>query len=209
MDEPNKHRTESLRETEVDADPVVQFGRWHEEWRHGEPTAPLPLALATATADGYPSARMVLLKGFDEQGFVFFTNYESRKAFEIASNPRAAMVFYFQDQHRQVRVEGVVEKISERDSDTYFATRERGSQISAVVSKQGAVLNSRVELDARVRELERQFEGRPIPRPSYWGGYRLRPKVFEFWQGRPNRLHDRLRYTRLEDGTWVIERLAP
>jgi pyridoxamine 5'-phosphate oxidase len=163
---------------------------------------------ATSTADGWPSARVVLLKDLTEEGFVFYTNYEGRKGKELADNPRAALVFYWPELERQVRVEGTVERISAAESDAYFATRARGSQLGASVSRQSAVVSGRGELEARLRELEARYAGREVPRPDFWGGFRVRPLAVEFWQGRPNRLHDRLRYRRV-DGGWVLERLEP
>jgi pyridoxamine 5'-phosphate oxidase len=167
------------------------------------------VTLATCTRDGIPSARMVLLKGRDRAGLVFFTNYESHKARELAENPRACLVFYWPTLDRQVRIVGTVAKVSREESEAYFATRHRGSQISAWASHQDAVLASRSELDARVEELTREYAEKDVPCPPHWGGYRLVPTSVEFWQSRPNRLHDRLRYTRRADGSWRIERLAP
>jgi pyridoxamine 5'-phosphate oxidase len=198
-----------LLEKEASKDPLVQFRRWYREARMVSPVEPNAMGLATVSGSGFPSLRIVLLKGFDQRGLVFFTNYESRKALEIAQNPHAAAVLYFPELHRQIRVEGRVKQVTPQESDNYFATRERASQIAAAASDQGSVLSSRLELEKRVRRLEGEFEGRDVPRPDYWGGYRLLPTSFEFWQGRSNRLHDRLRYAELADGVWLIERLAP
>ena len=167
------------------------------------------MTLATATPDGQPSARMVLLRGFDARGFVFHTNYESRKAGELTRNPRAALVFYWAGLERQVRVEGRIERVSAEESDAYFAGRPRGSQLSACASPQSQLVDSREVLEQRAQELAVEYEGRPVPRPAIWGGYRVVPAAIEFWQGRANRLHDRLQYVPREGGGWRVERLAP
>ncbi len=166
------------------------------------------MTVATATPEGTPSARMMLLKGVDERGFVFFTNYESRKSAELLGNPRAALVFHWAVLQRQVRVEGTVEKLSEAESSAYFRTRPRGSRIGAWASKQSAELPSRAELERRVAEYDARFAGQDVPLPPFWGGFRLSPAVIEFWQGRINRLHDRVRYTRAATG-WTVARLYP
>ena len=199
-------REHPLDETDVDPDPLRQFAAWFEEAGAAGVRAPEAMAVATATSDGRPSVRMVLLKGFDEQGFVFFTGYESRKGGELATNPRAALLFYWDPLGRQVRIEGPVERVAEAESDAYFRSRPRGAQISASVSPQSRVVESRAGLEALAAELE--VRGDEIPRPPAWGGFRLAPETYEFWQHRANRLHDRLRYRR-EDGDWVLERLAP
>ena len=201
-------RTGVLQESAVDPDPLEQFRRWFADAEAADIRAPHALALATADADGAPSARMVLLKGADEAGFVFFTGYVSRKAGELDANPRAALLFHWDALGRQVRIEGGVERVSNEDSDAYFATRPRGAQLAAAASRQSAVLSSREELDARVAELQEEYSGKEVPRPAHWGGYRLVPTTYEFWQHREDRSHDRLRYRR--DGrAWVIERLSP
>ena len=182
-------------------DPLEQFRSWFEQ---GTAEA---VALATATSSGAPSVRMVLLKGADERGFVFVTNYESRKGRELAENPQAALLFYWPELGRQVRVEGSVKCISEAESDAYFATRPRGSQLAAAASSQSRPLESREALEARFAELDAAHPGN-VPRPPHWGGYRLVPETYEFWQHRENRLHDRRRY-QLAEGGWSIERLAP
>lgn len=166
------------------------------------------MALATATPDGVPAARMMLLKGVDRRGFVFFTNYESRKGRELLANPRAALVFHWAALQRQVRVEGSVERLTVAESEAYFRTRPRGSRIGAWASRQSADLSSRADLDRRVAEYEAKFAGQEVPLPPFWGGVRLRPAAIEFWQGRINRLHDRVRYTRT-DGGWAVARLYP
>jgi pyridoxamine 5'-phosphate oxidase len=167
------------------------------------------MTLATATRDGRPSARLVLLKGFDADGFVFFTNYQSRKGEELAENPYAALVFWWAELGRQVRIEGPVERVSDEESDEYFRTRPREARIGAVASDQSRVLPDRATLEARVANVEAELAGRDVPRPAHWGGYRVRPETFEFWQGRENRLHDRLRFRRASDGSWTVERLYP
>jgi pyridoxamine 5'-phosphate oxidase len=195
-----------LRETDAAADPFVQFDRWFTDAGEAVPV-PEAMALATATPDGAPSARMVLLKDAGEDGFVFFTNYDSRKGRELAANPRAALVFHWQPLGRQVRVEGPVEQLDDAASDAYFATRPLGARIGAWASAQSEVIGSREELEAAVETMQ-QHLGAELDRPPHWGGFRLRPDVFEFWQHRDDRLHDRLRYRRRADG-WVRERLAP
>jgi len=201
-------RTGVLLESDVDPDPLEQFRRWYAEAEQAGIRAPHAVALASATSDGAPSLRMVLLKGADEQGFVFFTGYVSRKGAELDENPRAALLFYWAPLGRQVRIEGTVERISAAESDAYFATRPRGAQLAASASRQSAVLSGRQELDARVAELEREHACAEVPRPEHLGGYRLLPSTFEFWQHREDRLHDRLRYRR-DEGGWVVERLSP
>jgi pyridoxamine 5'-phosphate oxidase len=188
------------------ADPMEQFESW---WKLALTKVPLPdaMTLATADADGAANARMVLLKGFSPEGFSFFTNYESIKAGELAQNPRAALVLYWRELDRQVRIRGPVEQLPAGESDAYFASRPRGSQIAALASAQSRPVE-REDLDRRFAELEREFEGKDVPRPAHWGGYMVRPEVVEFWQGRDDRMHDRLRYTR-EGGGWRIERLSP
>jgi pyridoxamine 5'-phosphate oxidase len=198
-----------LREKDLAADPFTQFGAWFDEVAQADIREPNAMTLATATPDGRPSARMVLLKGVDARGFNFFTNYESRKGNELTANPRAALVFFWVQLERQVRVEGRVERLSTEESDAYFASRPEGSQLGAWASQQSAILPDRGPLEARYEELRAQYEGREAPRPPFWGGYRVVPETVEFWQGRVNRLHDRLRYRRQGDDSWVIERLSP
>jgi pyridoxamine 5'-phosphate oxidase len=188
-------------------DPLEQFARWFEDARRSL-ELPDAMTLATAAADGTPSARMVLLKGVDQRGFLFFTNYESRKGRELADNPRAALVFHWAlDPRRQVLVTGRVEKLPAEESDQYFRTRPHGSRLAAMASRQSTVVN-REDLDRAVAKLEREHPGDDVPRPTWWGGYVLRPDTVEFWQNRPNRLHDRLRYRRDEE-RWILERLSP
>ena len=198
----------SLCESDLDPDPIRQFQRWFEEATLAEIPEPNAMALATASPDGRPSVRIVLLRGYDERGFTFFTNYESRKGRELESNPRAALVFHWPDLERQVRIEGAVEHASAEESDVYFQSRPAGSRLGAWASRQSEVIADRADLEARTRELERQYSDGLIPRPEHWGGYRVVPDVIEFWQGRPSRLHDRLRYSR-QGSRWLIERLSP
>ncbi len=198
-----------LSESEVDADPIRQFQAWLNAAiaaHHPEPTA---MAVATATPDGAPSARMTLLKGLDERGFVFYTNYESRKGRELAANPRAALVFFWVLLERQVRVEGHVERATPEESDASCHSRPIGSQIGAAASPQSQPVSGRAALERRFAALEAEYAGGEIARPEHWGGFRIIPDAIEFWQGRPNRMHDRLRYTRQPDDSWRIERLAP
>jgi pyridoxamine 5'-phosphate oxidase len=197
-----------LREADVDPDPIVQFQRWFADARATGDPLPEAMNLATATRTGIPSARMVLLKGVDARGFVFFTNHESQKGKDLAENPRAALVFYWAKLGRQVRVSGTVSRVSSEESDAYFRNRPLESRLSAAASPQSAVIPSRDVLEKRVEELRRQYDG-DVPRPSFWGGYRVSPESIEFWLHRENRLHDRLRYTREPSGTWRLERLAP
>jgi pyridoxamine 5'-phosphate oxidase len=189
-------------------DPIAFFGEWFEEAKESGLFLPESACLATASPDGVPSGRMVLLKAVDERGFVFYTNYESRKGEELAANPKASLVFYWGVLERQVRVEGTVEKVSTEESEAYFSTRPRGSQIGAWASDQSRPLESREALERRFEEHEARFRGEGVPLPPYWGGYRLRPDWIEFWQGRANRLHDRLAYGRSDTG-WTVTRLSP
>jgi pyridoxamine 5'-phosphate oxidase len=186
----------------------VQFGRWFADAETADLIEPTAMTLATADAGGRPSARMVLLKGFDQRGFVFYTNYGSRKADELAGNPSAALVFWWPPLQRQVRVEGIVERVTREESEAYFRTRPLGSRLGAWASAQSQVIAGRAELERRLEELEARYGDGEVPLPPFWGGYRVHPEVIEFWQNRPNRLHDRLRYRRVPDG-WIIERLSP
>jgi pyridoxamine 5'-phosphate oxidase len=198
-----------LHESELAEDPFSQFQRWFDAAVEAELPEPNAMTLATATPDGRPSARMVLLKQVDERGFVFFSNYESRKGGELAQNPRAALVFFWVQLERQVRVEGAVERVSAEESDAYFHSRPRGSQLGSAASHQSQVISGREVLERRVAELEAQYGEGEIPRPDFWGGFRVIPEVVEFWQGRANRLHDRLRYRKDDNGQWGVERLSP
>lgn len=200
----------SLSRNQLHPNPFHQFEQWFQEARLAnlaiEPNA---MTLATATKEGLPSARMILLKGFDEMGFVFFTNYESQKGQELAENPQATLLFYWGELHRQVRLSGSVGRISSAESADYFYSRPVGSQLGSLASQQSRVLGSRAELEKRLADLEEKYRDQPVPWPSHWGGFRLVPHLFEFWQGRVNRLHDRFRYTRQPDESWLIERLSP
>lgn len=198
-----------LREADVDPDPFRQFRAWFAEAAAAGVPQPEAMTLATATPDGRPSARVVLLRGADTRGFTFFTNYDSRKGDELSANPRAALVLFWKGPQRQVRVEGRVEVVTAEESDAYFGGRPRGSQLGAWASPQSRVVPGRDVLERNLAEAAARYEGQPVPRPPHWGGYRVVPEVIEFWQNRPNRLHDRLRYVRQPDGTWRIERLAP
>ena len=188
--------------------PLLQVRDWFEQAAASGIIEAERMALATATPDGRPSVRIVLLKGIDEDGIRFFTNYESRKGRELDANPRAAATLYWQPLYRAARLEGPVERLSAEESDAYFATRPRGAQVGAWASAQGSVLQSREELDERVAEIEARFPDR-VPRPDHWGGYRLRPDAVELWQGRPDRLHDREHFLLQDDGTWRSELLSP
>jgi pyridoxamine 5'-phosphate oxidase len=197
-----------LRKSDVDPDPLKQFRRWYAEAEEAGLKAPQAMALATSTAEGVPSVRMVLLKTADERGFVFFTGYVSRKAGELEANPRAALLFYWEKLGRQVRIEGRVERVAGQESDAYFATRPRGAQLAAAASRQSAVLRDRAEIDERFAALDREHAGSDVRRPDHWGGYRLVPEAYEFWQHRDDRMHDRLRYRR-RNGDWLVDRLSP
>jgi pyridoxamine 5'-phosphate oxidase len=200
-------RARPLLEADVDPDPLRQFERWFAEARAAGMRAPEAMTLATATADGLPSARVVLMKAFDERGLVFYTGYESRKGRELAENPRAALLFHWDPLGRQVRIEGPVARVASAESEAYFRSRPRGARIGAAVSHQSEVIPSRDALEARAAALvERLGDGDP-PRPGSWGGFRVAPESFEFWQHREDRLHDRLRYRRGPDG-WILERLS-
>jgi pyridoxamine 5'-phosphate oxidase len=197
-----------LDEEDVAPNPIDQFRSWMQEAIDAGLTFPNAMTLATATGEGAPSARIVLLKGIDERGFVFFTNYESRKGRELAQNPRAALVFYWQELGRQVRVEGEVAALPSEESEGYFRSRPRGSQLAAWASRQSQVITSRRALEDRFADLATAYRGQEISLPPYWGGYLLTPDVIEMWQGRRDRLHDRVRYRR-DEGGWLRERLAP
>jgi pyridoxamine 5'-phosphate oxidase len=199
----------ALNEAEAHHDPLVQFRAWLDEEVQAGLRLPAPVVLATATLSGSPSARTVLLNAFDERGFVFYSNHESRKGRELAENPRGELLFLWAGYQRQVRAAGRIATISAAESDAYFHSRPRDSQLSAWASRQSAVISGREVLEARMLELTAHYDGQEVPRPPYWGGYRLTPETMEFWQSRPSRLHDRLFYRRHDDGRWRIERLSP
>lgn len=198
-----------LDEKSVDRNPIDLFRRWFDDAMASGSRLPDAMTLATATAGGKPSARMVLLKQVDEQGFVFYTNYRSRKAVELDGNPHAALVFYWLQLDRQVRVEGRVTRVSATESDEYFRTRPRESQLGALASPQSEIIEGRAVLEQNFRELEERYAGREVERPEHWGGYRLQPERIEFWQNRVGRLHDRIEYERNANGSWTVRRLAP
>jgi len=197
-----------LSKPDLDPDPIAQFRAWFEDARRGGVWEPNGMALATADGEGRPSGRTVLLKGVDERGLVFYTNFGSRKAAELAANPHASLLFWWGPLERQVRFEGTIERVADAEADAYFASRPRGSQIGAWASAQSEVIRDRGVLEEAMRELEARFADGEVPRPGFWGGFRLVPEAIEFWQGRRDRLHDRLRYTKTESG-WRIDRLAP
>ena len=226
------YRVGGLDRRDLDPDPLVQFERWFGQasvtrsggwWRRvgialykcfqaalgAEPIDPNAMVLATADKDGRPSARTVLLKGVDQRGFIFYTNYASRKGCELAENPRGALVFYWADLERQVCISGDVTKLPAEESERYFKSRPRGSRLAAWASNQSELVPDRAALEEKWRQMEAKYPGDDVPLPPYWGGYVLAPTRIEFWQGRPNRLHDRLRYTRQTDGSWIVERLSP
>lgn len=198
----------SLDVQDVNISPIEQFHKWFHEAIESKLPEPNAMVISTISNDGKPSARVVLLKGFDT-GFTFFTNYLSRKGTELAENPNACITFFWVELERQVRIEGIIEKVTAEESDAYFQSRPIGSQIGAWVSNQSMVIDNREVLEEREQYLKDKFGDNPIPRPPHWGGYRLIPNYVEFWQGRPSRLHDRIAYTKLEEHTWKIERLSP
>lgn len=221
-----------MRRKDLEADPIVQFRKWFDQASGARASGRVrkffiqlykrlllasgaesldltAMTLATVDRQGRPSARVVLLKGVDQRGFLFFTNYESRKGQELAGNPQAALVLYWPDQERQVRIAGEVNKLPSAESDTYFRSRPRGSRLAAWASEQSATVKDRAALEEKWKQMETRYAGQEIPRPPFWGGYLLSPARIEFWQGRPNRLHDRFRYTQQRDKTWLIERLSP
>ncbi len=203
------YQLQSLLETDVAKDPFTQFGRWWDDAVNSQVEEVNAMTLATASAAGLPAARIVLLKSFSEAGFVFFTNYNSHKGKELEENPQACLVFFWKELERQVRITGRVEKVSEQESDEYFNSRPAGSRIGAWASPQSSVIDSREVIETNIAKMEARFAGSEVTRPPHWGGYIVIPAVIEFWQGRASRLHDRLQYTRTENGDWKTERLAP
>lgn len=204
-----EYTSATLSEKSVPADPISQFAKWFAEALDAGLYEPNAMTLATATTDGKPSARVLLLKGFDEKGFTFYTNYLSRKGKEISKNPAAAMVFFWGELERQVRIEGTLEKVSKEESEKYFHSRPRPSQLGAIASQQSQEINSREELEKKLKDAESQFSDKAIPKPSYWGGYILKPQIVEFWQGGAGRLHDRIVYKKSSKNSWKLVRLAP
>ncbi len=204
-----EYNSDGLRESDAAENPFDQFELWLQQAVDAKIDLPDAMTLATVSKDGIPSARIVLLRGFDERGLVFFTDYQSQKGQELDENPHAALVFYWRELDRQIRVSGTVNTVSHEESEKYFRSRPVGSQLAALASNQGEVIPDRQKLESKYKQLAETYRHKEIPLPSHWGGFRLSPHWFEFWQGRPNRLHDRLRYTRRSDEGWKIERLSP
>ena len=204
-----EYTLDGLNESDLDPSPFNQFDKWFQQALAAELPEPNAMTLATATLDGKPSARIVLMKGFDERGFVFFTNYESPKGRDLSTNPQAALVCYWIELERQVRISGRVSRVSAEESESYFHSRPLGSQLGAWASRQSEVVSGRQILEDKLRQLTQKYQARPVPLPPHWGGYRVAADTMEFWQGRPNRLHDRLRYTLQPSSQWLIERLSP
>ncbi|MDP4218664.1 MAG: pyridoxamine 5'-phosphate oxidase [Bacteroidota bacterium] len=204
-----EYRLQSLSEDDVHADPIPQFAKWWGEAIASGIEEANAMTLATASADGMPDARIVLLRGFDEKGFIFFTNYQSAKGQELLTNPRACLVFFWKELERQVRISGLTVSVSDQENDEYFHSRPEGSRIGAWASPQSEVIENRNWLEENERKMRERFSGGMIERPPHWGGYRVRPTHIEFWQGRPSRLHDRILYLLQKNGTWKVSRLAP
>jgi len=198
-----------LTEKEVKQDPISMFDKWFNDAIAADVMEPNAMTLATATINGHPSARIVLLKGFNKEGFMFYTNYLSRKGKEMAKNPLASVVFFWGELERQVRIEGTIEKLSREESEAYFHSRPKASQLGALASAQSQEIIGRKDLEAKMAELETEYADKDVPKPSYWGGYILKPRLVEFWQGRRSRLHDRIIYKKIDNKNWKIARLAP
>jgi pyridoxamine 5'-phosphate oxidase len=204
-----EYSSKNLLETDIEQNPINQFDKWWHEAINSQIDEVNAMTLATASGDGMPSARIMLLKGFDNNGFVFFTNYKSYKAMHLEENPKACLVFFWKELERQVRITGLVKRVPEKESDEYFLSRPVGSQVGAWTSNQSQVIESRQWLENRYVRLTEEFKHKELKRPAHWGGYLVTPIIIEFWQGRPSRLHDRIQYTLENDGTWTIERLSP
>lgn len=203
------YRLKTLSEADVQANPIAQFGLWWQEAQSAAIEEVNAMTLSTASADGVPAGRIVLLKGYDEKGFVFFTNYESFKGSQLAENPRASLLFFWKELERQVRITGISQQLSVAENDAYYNSRPVGSRIGAWASPQSQIIDNRQWLETRVASLTKEYEGKDIARPQHWGGYCVKPVSIEFWQGRSSRLHDRIQYTLQPNGLWSIERLAP
>ena len=200
---------QTLDESEVNTNPIIQFESWFKEAVEAQVLSPNAMVVSTASKDAVPTARVLLLRNFDEKGFVFYTNHNSKKGNQIDHNPHVALTFFWPELERQIRIEGTVDKQTDEESDEYFVVRPEGSKLGAWASQQSSVVESRAVMDAKFKEMQNHFRGREIPRPAFWGGYLVKPTMFEFWQGRPNRFHDRIAYVQDENRNWEIERLSP
>ena len=200
---------QTLDESEVNTNPIIQFESWFKEAVEAQVLSPNAMVVSTASKDAVPTARVLLLRNFDEKGFVFYTNHNSKKGNQIDHNPHVALTFFWPELERQIRIEGTVDKQTDEESDEYFVVRPEGSKLGAWASQQSSVVESRAVMDAKFKEMQNHFRGKEIPRPAFWGGYLVKPTMFEFWQGRPNRFHDRIAYVQDENRNWEIERLSP